>query len=463
MTAIRLPRPRRLRATTYLAAALAIAGATYLAGALANAPSSTTSSRPQPAAVLAPSAPVPASGGTDALLRAIDHEIGLWTASLRANPGDFIAATMVGSLHERRARITGDLADYQVALEAADRGIEADPIHWPAHVLRASVLFSLHDFPAALDEARRTYDADDTQLQALAVMGDASLELGDVEAADDAYSLLAQRAASPPVWSRLAHLAFITGDADRAAELARRAIAESGDEPAESQAFYRYQVGELHRAAGRLGEAEAAYREALQILEGHIPASAGLGRVLEAKGDRAGAIELLERATLRLPQPELVAALGDLHALAGDHDRAEQQYALVERIAELARATGTAYDRQLVLFAADHDRGVADAVAMATAELEARPDVYGYDALAWALYRDGQLERAAHAAGQAMRLGTPDPRLAYHAGMIAAAQGRSADALMLLRQASEGAAYLPPLQAVELQRALADLTGETDR
>jgi tetratricopeptide (TPR) repeat protein len=461
MTAIHLSRPRRVRATGYLAAALVVAAATYLVAARADRPEPGTSAAPAPAPALV--APVTASGGADALLGAIDHEIDLWTSSLEGNPGDFIAATMVGTLHERRARITGDLGDYQMALAAADRGIEADPIHWPAHVLRASILFSLHDFAAALEEARLTYQADDTQLQALAVMGDASLELGDVDAANEAYSLLAQRAASPPVWSRLAHLAFITGEADRAAELARRAIAESGDEPAESGAFYRFQLGELHRAAGRVAEAEAAYREALEILEGHVPASAGLARVLEAQGDRAGAIELLERATLRLPGPELVATLGDLYALAGDHDRAEEQYALVERIAELSRATGTAYDRALVVFAADHDRGVTSAVAMATAELEARPDVYGYDALAWVLYRDGQLERAADAARQAMRLGTPDPRLWYHAGMIAEAQGRSSDALVLLRRASEGAAYLPPLQAQELQRALADLRDEADR
>lgn len=465
MTAIRLPRARRLRAPTYLAAALVVAAATYLSAALADRPAPTADPDPAAAAAgaLSPAAPVPASGGTDALLRAIDHEIGLWTSSLEANPADFIAATMVGSLHERRARITGDLTDFGVALDAADRAIEADPIHWPAHVLRASILFSLHDFAGALNEAAATYEADESQLGALAVMGDASLELGNVERADEAYTLLVQRAASPPVWSRMAQLAFITGDADRAAELVGRAIAASGEEPAESRAFYRYQLGELHRAAGRLPEAEAAYLDALDTLEGHVPAAAGLARVREAQGDRAVAIGLLEQATLRLPQPDLVAALGDLYALDGDPQRAEQQYALVERIGELSRASGAVYDRQLVLFAADHDRGVADAVAMATAELEVRPDVYGYDALAWALYRDGQLDRAAEAARAAMALVTPDPRIRYHAGMIAAAQGRTGDAVTLLQQASDGLAYLPPLQAEALRDALAGLTGESDR
>ena len=97
----------------------------------------------------------------------------------------------------------------------------------------------------------------------------------------------------------------------------------------------RVPAGELHRSAGQLAEAEAAYEQALEMLPGHIPATAGLARIREAQGRRAEAITLLEAATARLPQPELVAALGDLYALAGDAAAAERQYALVERIGEV--------------------------------------------------------------------------------------------------------------------------------
>ena len=116
-------------------------------------------------------------------------------------------------------------------------------------------------------------------------------------------------------------------------------------------------------------EAEAAYEQAIEMLPGHIPATAGLARIHEAEGRRAEAITLLEAATARLPQPELVAALGDLYALAGDAAAAERQYALVERIGAVGTAGGSVYDRQLILFAADHDRDVATAVQAAEAAL----------------------------------------------------------------------------------------------
>ena len=400
------------------------------------------------------------AGASERLRAAIDHEIGLWSASLDLNEGNFIAAGTLGALYLQRARLTGELSDYGRALEAADRSIEADPIYWSGHTLRASVLFAMHDFSGALDEARATYEAAPDQLEALAVIGDASLELGDLESAETAFLELGGAAPSPPVWSRLAHLAFIRGDADRALQLVSQSVAatDSRTDPA-AAAFYRFQLGDLHRASGYLPAAAAAYMDALSALPGYLPATAGLARVREAQGRRAEAIALLEEAAARVPQPELLAALGDLYALDGD--AAERQYALVERIGDVAAASGSIYDRQLVLFAADHDRGLPQAIARARAELVLRKDIYAHDALAWALFKAGQLDEAASEAAVALSLGTPDPRLAYHAGMIAVAQGRTDDGRRLLTLARDGAAYLPPLQVPILEQAIADLSGAT--
>lgn len=58
-----------------------------------------------------------------------------------------------------------------------------------------------------------------------------------------------------------------------------------------------------------------------------------------------------------------------------------------------------------------------------------------------------------------MALGTSDPRLAYHAGLIAVARGERERAAELLRVAVDGVASLPPLQAQTARDALASLTG----
>ena len=466
MTTLRptLHRPR-MRPLAFAAASVAIVAVTYLAVALGPQRGPTTPTAPIAAHDEVVSQPAPAlASGSEALLAALDHEIGLWAASLAANEGDYIAATRLGGLHLQRARITGDLGDYQRALDASERAVEADPIFWAGHTLRATVLFALHDFAGALAEAQTTFAADPTQLDALAVIGDASLELGDVPAAADAYAELLDAAPTPPVWSRLAHLAFLRGDTRAALDGAERAVAavEPAEDPA-GAAFYRYQLGELHRSLGNLSDASAAFKDSLAALDGYVPAQAALANVREAQGRRTEAIGLLESAANARPQPEILAALGDLYALSGDEARAEEQYALVERIGTLARAGGGIYDRQLILFAADHDRGVDVAVTAAEASLERRKDVYGYDAYAWALLAAGRVDEASAAMEEALALGTPDPRIAYHAGMIAAASGQDAEARELLERAVAGRAALPPLQAQRASDALAALDDGVER
>ncbi len=275
---------------------------------------------------------------------------------------------LVDALIER-ARASGTLSD----LERARQLLDALPDDERSgdgglQLRRGRVAFALHDFAGAREAADAALALDPADPAALALAGDAALEMGDVAAADEAYVRLAdgEAARRPPVLSRLARRAWLGGEAGRAEELVREAIraaslAEGGDE----LAFYHYQLGEMLRGRNALGEAEAEYRSALDAQPDHVPSMGGLALVLAAGGDEHEAIRLLEQATARLPAPDLVAALGDLYALAGRDRDAADQWALVERIAEVGEASGGIYDRQLVLFLADHDRDPARAVRLA--------------------------------------------------------------------------------------------------
>ena len=360
-----------------------------------------------------------------------------------------------------RSRASGDLGDLTRAQTALGRAADVTPDPKGVQIRQALVAFSLHEWQEAERISDELLIADPTNLAAIGLSGDVYLETGRIDQAKARYLALDDLVASPAVWSRLGRLDFLTGDPTAAIRLVSRAAAAALDEgTADAVAFYRFQLAELYRQTADVDRAVEQYRLALEALPSYLPASVGLARTLEAQGRRADAIALLERAVAQLPQPETVAMLGDLYALAGDQPRAEQTWALVVRIGEVAEATGSVYERQLTTFDADHDRDLAAAVAHAQAELKVRPDVYGHDALAWALFKSGDLDGAAAAAAQALSLGTPDPRIAFHAGMIAAAQGRSADARTLLTAAVHGSAMLPPLQVPVAVSALAALDGE---
>ncbi|MGQ0607220.1 MAG: tetratricopeptide repeat protein [Chloroflexota bacterium] len=389
---------------------------------------------------------------TDGLLPPAER-VEFWEARTAAG-GGYLDHVHLADAYIDRARASGDLADLRRAEAALAIAAESAPDPATVRVREAMVAFALHEFDAALDGANEILETDPGNLAALTVAGDSLLELGRVDAASVHYERLAEAVPSAASWSRLGRLAYLNGELDEALRLvtdAARAALEAGFP--DEIAFYHVQLGDLQRASGDLAGADASYAAGLDALPAHAPASAGLARAREAQGRRDEAIALLEDAVAALPQPELVATLGDLYALRGDAALAEDQYALVEAIAGLA-AEESVYDRAYVLFAADHGRDLDGAVERAEAELALRRDVYGYDALAWSLFSAGRIEEAADAAAQAARLGTADPRIAYHAGMIAAAMGRDEEAAELLARAVAGSASLPPLQVPRAVAAL---------
>ena len=84
-----------------------------------------------------------------------------------------------------------------------------------------------------------------------------------------------------------------------------------------------------------------------------------------------------------------------------------------------------------------------------------RRDIYGADALAWTALKAGKVEEARAAIKEALRLGTKDARLFYHAGMIARAAGDAAAARDYLERALALNPQFDPLQARIARAALA--------
>ncbi|MFN2483709.1 MAG: tetratricopeptide repeat protein [Candidatus Limnocylindria bacterium] len=414
-----------------------------------------------PSAVSASASVTPSAGSNPAGIADPDERVAFWEARVAANPVDYASALNLADAYLDRSRLRGDLEDLTRAQAATDAAREHAPAGRQVDIRDARIAFALHEFRRARTIAEQLLASDAEDPVALSVAADSALELGDDAAAEDLYTRLAAQPQGPATWSRLGRLSLLHGDVDEAIRLISHAADAAGSEGfPDATAFYSLQLAELYRGQGELEKADQAYNAALDAYPRYPPALAGLGRLREAQGRRADAIQLLEDATAALPLPEFVAALGDLYALDGNEREAERRYALVERIGELARRTGAVYDRQLVVFFADHDRKLSDAVTLAQREIEVRTDVYGYDALAWAQFKAGHIAEASEAADRALRLGTLDARIRYHAGLIAAAQGNTDTARELLGQAVAREAALPPLQVSRARDALAELDGE---
>jgi hypothetical protein len=462
--------PRRIRPAALLAGAIVVVVASYgLAAWHGPAPSpagqvagAAVAGGPGAAAAPPPAVAIAAPGGTVLTfdgLEQIDHAIGIWTGNLNRETRDFFASDNLGLLYEARARLTGDVQDYDRARQAMEHTLAIVPADNTARVVHARVLASLHDFPAALAEAQAIVRADPTQLAALGTLGDAELELGDVAAAAASYAALAKAApGNEAVDARLSRLAFIEGHPEQARQLAQRAYDEAvaHGTTGTGLSWYAYVLGTLATTAGEPADALAWFQKAASDWPGSFLALGGEARAEAALGQTAAAIRDDLASIAISPQPDTLAQLGDLYGLEGQAKLADQQYATVEAIGQL-QLTAQVFNRQLALFSINHDHDAAQALTLAQNELALRKDVYGYDTVAWALLANGRAAEADTAMRQALAFGTQDPLLEYHAGMIAAALGETSQARQLLSEALGATGGLDPLATSHAEAAVAAL------
>jgi tetratricopeptide (TPR) repeat protein len=370
----------------------------------------------------------PAVGPAADELDRIRADVDFWGARLTASPRDIVAAVKLAESDVAEARLTGDVTAYLRAEAAADAALHAQADYPPALGMRASILVALHRFPEARDLANRIISQAPGDATALGVLGDASLELGDLDTAGKAYGELRAVADGSSAQVRAGRLAFVQGDVAGAVAADRAAVAAAMDEGLEGDAlaFYQVTLGETLLATGDAAEARDAYAAALESRPDLPAALVGLAKLDAVGGDLDTAIARLDGAIAVIPLPDSLARRADLldrRAASGDAEKAATDRSTVEVVARLAGDAAYVYDRGLSLYLSDHGLDPDRAVRLATDELAVRRDVYGYDALAWALLNAGRPAEAAAPTASALAAGTHDARLWYHAGLVAAANG----------------------------------------
>jgi tetratricopeptide (TPR) repeat protein len=149
--------------------------------------------------------------------------------------------------------------------------------------------------------------------------------------------------------------------------------------------------------------------------------------------------------------------LGEFEEAAGRLQPARRHYAQALAIEEDLLRDGAGYDAGVTLNAANHgDPG--DAVRYGRLAWRGAPSVSSADAYSWALYRAGRIDAASRLSEEAMRLGSRNPEFLFHAGMVASADGREAEAVRLLSALEAQSPRFNPLYAPEARAELRRLT-----
>jgi tetratricopeptide (TPR) repeat protein len=367
--------------------------------------------------------------------RALDRTIASLQARLQAHAEDWRSHADLGLAYLQKGRLTADPTWYTKAEAVLTRSLSLNKEENIHAALGMGVLnLARHEFEEALHWGRQAKALDPYESQARGVIGDALVELGRYAEAVRAFQEMIDLRPDLSSYARVSYARELHGDVTGAIAAMKEALAAAGGSP-EDAAWVASQLGDLYLGNGRVARAEREYRRGAYLAPEYVLPEVGLAKVAAVRGHLGEATEKLAGVVDRYPAPEFVILLGDLYRVAGRDTEADQQYELVRAMQQLNQDNGVNTDLEMALFNADHGVGLSGAVDRARAEYRRRQSIHSADALAWTLYGTGRYRDAARYAKQALRLGTRDPLLHFHAGMIAFRLGHRAEATQHLSAA----------------------------
>jgi tetratricopeptide (TPR) repeat protein len=341
------------------------------------------------------------------------------------DPGNALFMANLAGRYMQRFQLTADVADVARAEELARKLIERDPDPAAARARLASVLLARHAFEEALIEAEEAAAIAPRSAGAWAVLFDAAFASGRYDRAADALARL-----EPGSVTRRLKSAFwleARGGTEAAGSELRIACARIATwSIPEQEAFCWTELGNVEQARGDRRAATALYVRALEIAPGYRAAVEGLADLAYAAGDLDEAEALYLRIAVDA-HPDLYLRIADLWRARGDSKGASMWEAEFLRVAT-APGAEPLYGRWLALLWAEQPATRDAALMVARRDVKRRPTVESWDALAWVLYRRGDLAEALAASDRAIAWGAPGPTIAYHRGRILEALGREGDA-----------------------------------
>lgn len=364
------------------------------------------------------------------------RRIAIHEAAMKQEPGNPLHTVRLADAYIQMMRETTDYGYLDRAEKLTARVLAKDPAYYDAIFVQTQIDLFRHKFTAVATNARKLAERQPKDAANWAMLGDALMEMGQLDPAADAYQKMVDIRPDLMSYNRIGWFRFITGDIDGAIQMMARAV-RAGRPGHENTAWCLVELGNLYLKSGKLPQAASAYQLALQNFSGMHSAHAGIGHVLAAQGKTEEAVASFKKAQAMAPMIDYAGALADLYESQGKKEEARRQLETLDLIAKMEAASGQKANRQLALIFANYKHNLAEALDIAAADLKIRKDVYTWDAYAWVLLQSGKLDEAAKAADQALANNTPEPQFYYHAGIIAKANGDNAKGNSLLKKALE--------------------------
>lgn len=268
---------------------------------------------------------------------------------------------------------------------------------------------------------------------------------------DDAERIYRRVLAADPAQPDALHLLGVVmmarGDHGAAHELLTAAVAAAPEMPG-----FHNALANANRGLGRLDDAVAAYRRALELDPKAAAVATNLAATLLEQGDLTGAAEAITQALdIDASYPDAHFVQGELHRIAGDAAAAEVSY---RRALGGEGVVGPAHLQLALLLRRQGRLGEAEATLQNLVDRQPT-HASGFFHLGVTRQMRGDLAGAAHAYDAAQRCGLASAELFTNLGLALQGLGRLADAETYQRRAVTAEPDAPDLQ-VNLAGVLRD-------
>lgn len=381
-----------------------------------------------------------------------NEAIAFYERRLAEDPHSSLDMTQLAALLMEQGRMTGDESAFARAESLSRRSLgERQRRNGRSAALLTNALLAQHRFTEATVVARGlvTDEPDEEAYQAL--YAETLMEVGDYDQAIAQLGKVRARRTSLGIAPRFARWAELTGRVGEARRILREAEAEATtrlDLTAEQRAWFSLRRADLELRYGNRRSAAEAIERGLRASPGDWRLLLTRARLEAERRSWRSASRYAERAMAAAPTPEAFALLATTLRHQGKDNDADALEAALEG---LIRESGVVH-RSWAFVLLDRGRSLDAAIAAVAADTLVRRDVQTLDLHAWALHRAGRSLEALPIIRRALRLGSVEPSLRYHAGMIESAAGDPAAARKHFDLALGRRHALSPAQVADIRR-----------
>lgn len=337
---------------------------------------------------------------------------------LKSNPDNISLLVKTGYAYIQKTREENDPQYYENAKNLFERALELNPENADAYGGLGSIYLSEHNFKKALEVGQKAKELNPHSAYVLSVIVDAQIELGMYDEAIKTAQEMVNTRPDLSSYSRVSYIREIHGDLSGAIDAMKMAI-KAGAPTGENTAWCTVQLGNLYFISGKRDSAEVMYQSALIKYPDYIHALGGLAKIKMFEKNYAGAIEILEKITEKNKLPEFLILLADTYKLTGQNEKANETYNKVKFINTYFKEKGVDTDLELTLFNINQGKNLKDAIHTTEKYIkEGNNSFKTYHILAWAEHKNDNNEEAVINIETALKLGTKEPLLWYHAGKI---------------------------------------------